>query len=68
MLRIVQVARVNLGETAGDGRQSVRTILDQVPEQSEFTYSAYLVAAWATSNQCVFDVLYKLVYTRRDTD
>jgi len=44
MFRIVPVSWVNLG-FAGDCRQNLKTNFAQVPEQSEFTYSAYLVAA-----------------------
>jgi len=45
MFRIVPVARVRLGQIAGDRRQNLKTKFAQVHEQSKFTYSAYVVAA-----------------------
>ena len=36
---------VNLECIAGDRRQNLKPKFTQVPEQSEFTYSAHLVAA-----------------------
>jgi len=43
--RIVPVSWVHLGYIAGDRRQNLEPKFTQVPEQSEFTYSVYLVAA-----------------------
>jgi len=42
---LFRVSWVNLGYIAGDRRQNLKPKLAQVPEQSGFTYSAYLVAA-----------------------
>ena len=42
---LFRVAWVHLGYIAGDRRQNLNSKLAQVPEQSEFTYSAYFVAA-----------------------
>ena len=39
------VAWVNLGYIAGDRRQNLKPKFALVPEQSVFTYSAYLVTA-----------------------
>jgi len=41
---LFRVPWVNLGYIAGDRRQNVKPKFVQVPEQSKFTYSAYLVA------------------------
>jgi len=35
----------NLDEFAGDRHQNLKTSFAQAPEQSEFTYSAHLLAA-----------------------
>ena len=43
--KLFRVAWVNLGYIAGDRRQNLNPKFAQVPEQSEFTYNAYLVAA-----------------------
>jgi len=40
-----RVAWVNLGYIAGDRRQNLKSKFAQVPEQSEFPYGVYLVAA-----------------------
>jgi len=40
-----RVAWVNRGYIAADRRQNLKPNFAQVPEQSQFTYSAYLVAA-----------------------
>jgi len=45
LVRIVPVSWVILGCIAGDRPQNLNTKLAHVHEQSEFTYSAYLVAA-----------------------
>jgi len=42
---LFRVAWVNLGYIAGDRRQNLKPKFAQVPEQSKFTYSAYLAAA-----------------------
>jgi len=42
---LFRVSWVNLGYIAGDRRQNLKPKVAQVPEQREFTYSAYLVAA-----------------------
>jgi len=42
---LFRVAWINLGYIAGDCRQNSKPKFAQVPEQSEFTYNAYLVAA-----------------------
>jgi len=42
---LFRVAWVNLGYIAGDRRQNLKPKFAQVLEQSEFTYSAYSVAA-----------------------
>jgi len=42
---LFRVSWVNLGYIAGDRRQNLKPKFAQVPEQSEFAYSAYLVAA-----------------------
>jgi len=36
---------LNLGYIAGDRRQNLKPKFAQVPEQSDFTYGVYLVAA-----------------------
>jgi len=41
---LFRVSWVNLGYIAGD-RQNLKPKFAQVPEQSDFTYSVYLVAA-----------------------
>jgi len=40
-----RVSWVNLVHIAGDRRQNLKPKFTQVPEQSEFTYSVYSVAA-----------------------
>jgi len=42
---LFRVLWVDLGYMAGDRRQNLKPKFAQVPEQSEFTYSAYLSAA-----------------------
>jgi len=42
---LFRVSWVNIGYIAGDRHQNLKPKFAQVPEQSEFTYSAYLVAA-----------------------
>jgi len=42
---LFRVSWVNSGYIAGDRRQNLKTKFAHVPEQSEFTYVAYLVAA-----------------------
>jgi len=43
-------------DSAGDRRQNSKPKFAQVPEQSEFTYSAYLVAALVAAGRLqVFD-------------
>jgi len=42
---LVRVAWVNLGHTPGDRHQNLKPKFAQVPEQIEFSYIAYLVAA-----------------------
>jgi len=44
---LFRVSWVNLGYIAGDRRQKLKKKFAWVPEQSEFTYSAYLVAEGA---------------------
>jgi len=41
---LFRVPWVNLGYIAGDRRQNLKPSIAQVPEQSEFTDNAYLVA------------------------
>jgi len=43
---LFRVSWVNLGQIAGDRRQNLKTKFAHVHDQSEFTYNAYLVAAW----------------------
>jgi len=43
---LFRVSWVNLVYVACDRRQNLKSKFAQVPEQSEFTCSAYLVAAW----------------------
>jgi len=43
--RFLSVPVVNLDEIAGDRRQNLKPEFAQVPEQSDFTYSVYLVTA-----------------------
>ena len=45
LFRIVPVSWVTLVYIAGDRRQNVKPKFAQVPEQSDFTYGVYLVAA-----------------------
>jgi len=40
-----RVSWVNLGYIAGDRRQNLKPNIAQVPEQSDFAYCVYLVAA-----------------------
>jgi len=42
---LFRVSWVNLGYIAGDHRQNLKPKFAHVPEQSEFTYGVYLVAA-----------------------
>jgi len=42
---LFRVAGVNLGQIADDRCQNLKTSFAQIPEQSEFTYRVYLVAA-----------------------
>jgi len=42
---LFRISWVNLGYIAGHRRQNLKPKFAQVPEQSGFTYSAYLVAA-----------------------
>ena len=42
---LFRVSLINLGYIAGYRRQNLKPKFAQVPEQSEFTYSAYSVAA-----------------------
>jgi len=42
---LFRVSWVNLGYIAGDRRQNLTPKFAQVPEQSDFTYGVYLVAA-----------------------
>jgi len=42
---LFRVSWVNLGYIAGDRRQNLKPKFAQVPEQSDFTYGVYLVAA-----------------------
>ena len=42
---LFSVSWVNLGYIAGDRRQNLKPKFAQVPEQSDFTYGVYLVAA-----------------------
>jgi len=42
---LFRVSWVNLEYIAGDGRQNLKPKFAQVPEQSDFTYGVYLVAA-----------------------
>jgi len=45
LFRIVPGFMANLGYIAGDRRQNLKPKFAQVPEQSDFTYGVYLVAA-----------------------
>ena len=42
---LFRVSWVNLGYIAGDRRQNLKPKFAEVPEQSDFTYGVYLVAA-----------------------
>ena len=42
---LFRVSWVNLGYIAGDRRQNLKPKFAQVPEQSDFTYGVYFVAA-----------------------
>ena len=42
---LFRVSWVNLGYIAGDRRQNLKPKFAQVPEDSDFTYGVYLVAA-----------------------
>jgi len=42
---LFRVSWVNLGYIAGDRRPNLKPKFAQVPEQSDFTYGVYLVAA-----------------------
>jgi len=42
---LFRVSWVNLEWIAGDRRQNLKPEIAQVPEQSDFTYGVYLVAA-----------------------
>jgi len=43
--KLFRVSWVNLGYIAGDRRQNLKPKFAQVPEQNDFTYGVYLVAA-----------------------
>ena len=42
---LIRVSCVNIGHIAGGRRQNLKSKRAQVPQQSGFTYSTYLVAA-----------------------
>jgi len=43
---LFRIPWLNLGYIARDRRHNLKPKFAQVPEQSEFTFSVYLVAAW----------------------
>jgi len=65
MFRIVPVAWVHLEYIAGDRRQNLRPKFAQEPEQSEFTYSAYLEAAgWPLHDIFITNRVWCMAYQR----